>query len=107
MISSIISFNLTSQKFSTILPTSIIDYGRRSGHKNFIRKDRKIISIGTMSGCASFNLLNYEWKLEEVSGDPFPYLIGFGSEQYEKDGKQFIAIFGGFTLREIKNDLYL
>jgi hypothetical protein len=104
---SIISFNLTSKRFSTIIPTSKFEYGNVYGHQIFMRKDRKIISFGLMSGCYSFNLLNSEWNIETLSGDPFPYLIDFGSTQFEWKGKETIAIFGGVALNEITNDLYL
>ena len=103
----IVSFNLTSRKFSTIIPASKFVFGVASGHGIFMGNNRKVISLGFMAGCYSFNLDSRIWKIEEFSGDTFPEIIDFGSTQYKFLDQNFIAIFGGQDIYNIKNDLYM
>ena len=103
----IVSFNLTSRKFSTIVPVSKFVFGVASGHRIFMGKGRRIISLGFMAGCYSFNLNSRIWKIEEISGQTFPGIVDFGSIQYKFSEQNFIAVFGGQDLSNIKNDLYM
>jgi hypothetical protein len=106
-IDQIISFNLTSQTFSKIFPVSKFDYGVASGHQIFLRKDRKIFIFGFMAGCYSFNLQSKEWKIEEFLGISFPQLLDFAGVQFERNGKEFVVVYGGRDLFQMRTDLFL
>ena len=104
---SIISFNLTTLKFKTITYMSKMNFEEISGNQLFMRRDRKIFSFGFSPGCNSLNPENYEWRTENLGGDPFPTLVDFSSTSYEKEGVQYVAIFGGISLESLSNDLYM
>ena len=104
---SIISFNLTTLKFKTITLMSKMNFEEISGNQLFMRKDRIIFSFGFSPGCNSLNPENYEWRTESLGGDPFPALVDFSSVSYEKEGIQYVAIFGGVSVEYLSNNLYM
>ena len=73
----------------------------------FLRDDRKILLFGFSSGVSSFNLVDYAWDREKITGD---YILDFGSAAFTSfyfADIQYVALFGGLSETGLKNDLYL
>ena len=106
-INSVISFNLTTRQYKTIMHLTKSSYDEISGNQLFARRDGKILSLGYFSGCISFDPRNYQWMAEELFGENFPPVIDFASVLFERDSIQYVAIFGGLLDGLYSNDLYL
>ena len=103
----IYSFSLDSMEFEKIFKLSDYEPKAYSGHRMYLRNDRKIIVFGFSSGIASFNLVDLAWTQERLTGDYILDLSNPAFTSFIYNNIQYVALYGGVSETGIKNDLYL
>ena len=112
-VSSMITFDLTSNTWGEILPESMIIPLPTMGAAVHIRSDRKFLVLfgetdsGISSGVYTFDLNTNVWNIERLVGDS---IMGRSQAAYTSfvfSGKNYLAVFGGITSNGTDNQLFL
>jgi hypothetical protein len=100
-------FNLTTRKwYSPKIISNFIPGGLRR-HRIYLRKDRKIIVFGLFKELLIFDLEDFSWSTQILSGDQIGAISSFAISSFILDHIEYVAIFGGSTKYSYSNSLFL
>jgi hypothetical protein len=109
--SSLYTFDVLNLEWGIIMPESNFVPNPLGSTQLFIRKDRILLSIlgcndrGFINDIFSFNLTSKVWKAHDNC--KIPGLCYSASTSFTHEGKDLIAIFGGFSSKGLSKKFYL
>lgn len=92
---------ITPEIISNFEPAYLVNHGMH------MRADRNIFVYSRFSEVFLFNIDQYSWRKEEISGDLLYGIKGFGYTSVVLNENEYFVIFGGIDPYGYSNRLYL
>jgi hypothetical protein len=113
MSSALKTFSLQTLTWGELTPHSNLIPPGLESTQLYLRSDRKLFvffgssTAGTSNEIYCFNLKNFIWTIQELTGETIYGRDHFGFTSFEYNGDNYVAIFGGLTHKGLDNTLYL